>query len=258
MSTPEFYANARAYDIAFGDRDYADECRFLEWCWRTHGRTAERSFLELACGPGRHAQQFARLGWRSAGLDLSEDMLIYADEVARLAGARVDWRIGNMVDYTLPEPVALVGCLMESLTHLVTNEEVVTHFRAVARSLVAGGVYVIEMAHPDSIWRDSLPNFWTRREGDMEVEILFGHEDDPYDWITQQWLVTTRLNIRQDGQPERILEHHHPHRWYLAQELRALIDLSGAFSQTWFYGDMMTPPPAIASDAERMVLVLRK
>ncbi len=59
------------------------------------------------------------------------------------------------------------------------------------------------MAHPDSIWRDSLPNFWTRREGDMEVEILFGHEDDPYDWITQQWLVTTRLNIRQDGLPER-------------------------------------------------------
>ncbi len=92
----------------------------------------------------------------------------------------------------------------------------------------------------------------------MEVDILFGHQDDPYDWITQQWLVTTRLNIRQDGQPERILEHHHPHRWYLAQELRALIDLSGAFSQTWFYGDMMTPPPAIASEAERMVLVLRK
>ena len=86
----------------------------------------------------------------------------------------------------------------------------------------------------------------------MEVDILFGHQDDPYDWITQQWLVTTRLNIRQDGQPERILEHHHPHRWYLAQELRALIDLSGAFSQTWFYGDMMTPPPAIASEAERM------
>ena len=258
MSTPEFYANARAYDIAFGDRDYADECRFLEWCWRAHGATTERSFLELACGPGRHAQQFARLGWRAVGLDLSEDMLIYADEVARPAGVLVDWRIGNMVDYSLPEPVGLVGCLMESLTHLVTNEEVVTHLRAVARSLVSGGVYVIEMAHPDSIWRDSLPNSWTRREGDMEVDILFGHQGDPYDWITQQWLVTTRLNIRQDGQPERILEHHHPHRWYLAQELRALIDLSGAFSQTWFYGDMMTPPPVLDNNAERMVLVLRK
>ena len=156
MSTPEFYANARAYDIAFGDRDYADECRFLEWCWRAHGATTERSFLELACGPGRHAQQFARLGWRAVGLDLSEDMLIYADEVARPAGVLVDWRIGNMVDYSLPEPVGLVGCLMESLTHLVTNEEVVTHLRAVARSLVSGGVYVIEMAHPDSMLPNSL------------------------------------------------------------------------------------------------------
>jgi SAM-dependent methyltransferase len=204
MSTPEFYANARAYDIAFGDRDYADECRSLEWCWRAHGATAERSFLELACGPGRHAQQVARLGWRAVGLDLSRNAP-YAEEVARSSGAVVDWRIGNMVDYSLPQPVSLVGCLMESLTHLVTNEEVVTHLRAVARSLVPGGVYVIEMAHPDSIWREGLPNFWTRREGDMEVGMLFGHEDDPYDWITQQWLVP--LNISPDSLA--LPEHHH-------------------------------------------------
>lgn len=258
MSTPEFYANARAYDIAFGDRDFEAEADFIEWCWRAHGATPERSFLELACGPGRHAIAFARRGWRAAGLDLSADMLDYAAAVAAQAGALVAWAPGDMRDFRLSAPVAVVACLMESLSHLVTNDDVVAHLRSVAANLVPGGLYVIEMAHPSTIWRDNLPSLWTRREGDTEVETLFGHPEDPYDWITQQWLVTSRLTIRQDGQAPRVVAHQNLHRWYLAQELCALIDLSGAFAQTWFYGDLALPAPVFDGDAERMVVVLRK
>lgn len=299
MSSPEFYRNARAYDIAFADRDFADECNFLEWCLRTHRRLeiAERpsggdwklkdaqsppqgrpeisnlkspiSFLELAAGPARHAREFAKRGWRAVALDLSQDMLDYACEGAAREGVRIETVAGDMTDFTLKEPVALAANLMESLTHLVTNEQVVDHLRAVSRNLLPGGVFVIEMAHPDTIWRDSLPNIWHSYstesglfEGEpyTEVDVLFGSADDPYDWITQQWLVSTRLTIREEGRPERVVEHHHPHRWYMAQELKALIDLSGAFSQVWWYGNLAVPPPALDnSDAsERMIVVMRK
>jgi SAM-dependent methyltransferase len=302
MSSPEFYRNARAYDIAFGDRDFPDECNFLEWCLDHFGfqidvpdpapRNEERdedhgnlqlqsesnrqssignrqSFLELACGPARHAREFAKRGWRAVGLDLSPDMLEYACEGAAREGVILETVAADMTDFTLREPVALVANLMESLSHLVTNEQVVDHFRAVSRNLLPGGVFVIEMAHPDTIWRDSLPNLWLSRSSDSdlfkdepytEVDVLFGSADDPYDWITQQWLVTTRLTIREEGQSERVVEHHHPHRWYLAQELKALIDLSGAFSETRWYGNMVVPPPALDNSeaSDRMIVVLRK
>lgn len=207
MSSPEFYANARAYDIAFGDRDFKAECDFLEWCWREHGATSERAMVELACGPGRHALAFARRGWRAVGLDMSEDMLAYGEAIARQTGVTVEWQAADMRDYTLAAPVGIAASMMESLTHLVTNEDVVTHLRAVARNLVPGGVLIIEMAHPSTLGREHLPNTWTMREGDMQVDILFGRQDDPYDWVTQQWIVTTRLTIRQHGLPVRVVEH---------------------------------------------------
>ncbi|NJM41853.1 MAG: class I SAM-dependent methyltransferase, partial [Anaerolineae bacterium] len=218
------------------------------------------SFIELAAGPARHAREFARRGWRAVALDLSEDMLEYAGEGARSEGVSIEAVCGDMADFVLDEPVALAANLMESLTHLTTNDQVVAHFRAVARNLLPGGVFVIEMAHPDSIWRESLPNHWSMHHEGTDVDILFGSQDDPYDWIAQQWTVTTRLNIREPGLPERVIESHNQHRWYQPQELRALIDLSGAFSETWWFGNMLCPPPLLTNsdESDRMIVVLRK
>ena len=187
MSTPEFYANAKAYDIAFGDRDFVDECNFLEYALKefggkefvglkfaglpnyqtlklsnpTNSQTHKPSFLELAAGPAQHAREFARRGWRAVALDLSQDMLDYAQAGAAHDGVTIETTCADMIDFTLSAPVAVAANLMESLSHLTTNEQVVAHLRAVSRNLLPGGVFVIEMAHPETIWRDSLPNFWT-------------------------------------------------------------------------------------------------
>lgn len=268
----KLYADPLIYDIAFGDRDFEDECRFLEWCLATFGAAPardDRSFLELAAGPARHARAFARWGWRAVALDLSAEMLAYAQQGAAAEGVRLELVQADMGDFALSQPVALAANLMESFSHLLTNEQVVAHLCAVGRALLPGGIYVIEMAHPSTIWRDSLPNTWVARSTDSpalsgvpytEVEVLFGAADDPYDWITQQWLVTTRLVVREAGKPERVIEHSTAHRWYQAQELRALIDLSGAFSQTHWFGNMVIPPPPLdcSPSSERMVIVLRK
>jgi SAM-dependent methyltransferase len=265
MSSPDFYRNARAYDIAFGDRDFTAECDFLEWCLNHHGNTPSyvsgqaRSFLELACGPARHAREFGRRGWQVFGLDMSTDMLKYAAGGAQQENVALQTLCADMCDYWLVQPVALAANMMESLSHLLTNQQVVNHFQAVGRNLLPGGIYVIEMAHPSVLWRDSLPNMWTSSNDGTEVDIVFGLQDDPYDWITQQWSVTTRLTIRERAQPERTVEEHNNHRWYQAQELAALIELSGAFDQVWWYGDLVTPPPPLddSEDAKSMVVVLR-
>jgi len=279
MSSPEFYSNAQAYDIAFSDRNFVDECNFLDYCLKTYGaigtprggRSADhrQSFLELACGPGRHAQEFAGRGWRAVGLDLSPEMLEYARSIEVLANRPVSWHAADMCDFALEEPVTLAANLMESLSHLTTNERVVNHLRAVSSNLVSGGIFVIEMAHPDTIWRDSLPNSWRSKSTEnsafckispIEVDVLFGAADDHYDWVDQIWTVTTRLEIHEEGKPSRVVESKYPHRWYQAQELRALIDLSEAFSKTWFLGNMVIPPPLLdnSEKSQRMVVVLRK
>ena len=81
----EFYRNARAYDIAFSDREFDVECDFLEWAIREYSNintngSDTKSFIELGCGPGRHAREMARRGWKSTALDISQDMIEFAAE----------------------------------------------------------------------------------------------------------------------------------------------------------------------------------
>lgn len=262
----EFYKNARAYDIAFQDREFDTECDFLEWALNKHGKIKQKkndkkSFIELACGPGRHAREMAKRGWESTALDLSKEMVDFAAIEAEKEGLKITAIEADMTEFKLKKPVALACTLMESISHLVTNEQMVSHLKSVSKNLVSGGIYVIEMTHPMFYFPDDEPNTWVCREGNTRVEITFGQPSDTFDSVTQQWQVTTRMKVKEGKEPERIVETQSPVRWYLAQEMKALIDLSGAFDEYWFYGSLYYMPGKEldnSEDSDAMVIVLRK
>ncbi|OGU37068.1 MAG: hypothetical protein A2068_03285 [Ignavibacteria bacterium GWB2_35_6b] len=262
----EFYKNAHAYDIAFNDREFNKECDFLEWALNKHGKVKtkkndKKSFIELACGPARHAREMAKRGWKSSALDLSEEMVKYAKLESEREGFKITAIEADMTKFKLKKPVTLACTLMESISHLVTNEQMISHFKSVAKNLVSGGIYVIEATHPMFYFPDDEPNSWITQEGNMTVELTFGLPSDKYNSVTQQWHVTSIMKINETGEPERISETHSVVRWYLAQEIKALIDLSGAFEKYWFYGSLYTIPGKEFDDSENsdaMVIVLRK
>lgn len=266
MAQKEFYRNARAYDIAFGDRYFDEECDFLEWCLKKHsGLKAKdlknKSFLEMASGPSRHAIEFAKRNWRSIALDNSEDMLGYARELAEKENVKIETVAKDMTKFKLRKPVTLAATMMESIAHITTNEQMISHLKSVADSLTPGGIYVIEATHPNGFFPDEEKNTWTTEEDDMKVELTFGLPSDDYDYITQIWNVTTITKIWNGKGKKYISKSNFSLRWYLAQELKALIDLSGAFEKYWFYGNVYSIPPQKfdnSEDSDSMIIVLRK
>ena len=60
------------YDLLYEDKDYAAETSFVEHQLRRHG-AASGSLLDLGCGTGVHAVQFAQNGWYVTGIDLVVD-----------------------------------------------------------------------------------------------------------------------------------------------------------------------------------------
>ena len=265
MAAKEFYRNARAYDIAFSDRYFSEECDFLIWCLENHStlnnnQLEEKSFIELGSGPAKHAREFAKRGWRSVALDISDDMIDYAKSEAEREGLQMETVVADMTDYKLQKPVILTSTLMESISHLVTNKQMIDHFKSVAENTVSGGIYVIEATHPMFFFPDNEPNRWVSRKGKTRVEVTFGLPTDEYNSITQQWMVTTRMKISNGNGTEYTSETVNPVRWYLAQELKALIELSGVFDKYWFYGSMYNIPPSDIDESEEsdaMVIVLR-
>jgi SAM-dependent methyltransferase len=265
MINKEFYRNARAYDIAFSDREFDVECDFLEYAIGEFGNlningTGNKSFVELGCGPARHAREMARRGWRSTALDISSDMIEFACEEAHKENLDIESVVDDMCDYKLSKPAALTATLMESISHLVTNEQMVNHFKAVAQNTVSGGIYVIEATHPMFFFPDNEPNTWVSRRGKTRVEITFGLPTDEYDSVKQQWMVTNRMKIKEGKEPEVVVTNQSPIRWWLAQEMLALIELSGVFDKCWLYGSMSYVPPVEldnTEDSDAMVIILK-
>jgi SAM-dependent methyltransferase len=82
------------YDLLYVDKDYAAEVAFVDERLRAHGASAG-TLLDLGCGTGVHALEFARRGWAVIGIDLSEAMIRKAQAQATKGGASVHFRQGD-------------------------------------------------------------------------------------------------------------------------------------------------------------------
>jgi SAM-dependent methyltransferase len=261
MNNLDIFLLPRAYDVIF-QRNYDNECDFLRWCQETYGSCQDRSFLELGCGPARFARGMALRGYQGIGLDLNQEMLRYATAAAAQEGVELTLLHGDMAEFVLPRQVGLAACMLDTACHLVTNEQMVAHLRSVARGLLPGGVYVMDMAHPRvSMAPLARPGVRVARDGDMEIELVWGDPADPWDPIDQHWLTTVKMQVREHGRVVAQQEGRMPLRYYLAQELRALVALSGAFRALHWHGEVTYPPVPFDNDPgayRRMVLVLVK
>jgi SAM-dependent methyltransferase len=100
----------------------------------------EGPIVELAVGTGRVAIPVAlETGRRVLGIDSSPAMLAQARVRAEQAGADVDLREGDMRDFALDEPAALVYCPFRALLHLPTWHDKRRVFERVAAGLQPGG-----------------------------------------------------------------------------------------------------------------------
>jgi SAM-dependent methyltransferase len=103
--------------------------------------------LELGIGTGRLALPLSRKGIRVHGIELSPQMVA---ELRKKAGAdQLDVVVGDFATATVDGSFQLAYLVRNTITNLTTQEEQVQCFQNVARHLVAGGCFVIEVYIPE-------------------------------------------------------------------------------------------------------------
>ncbi|HEX6788468.1 MAG TPA: class I SAM-dependent methyltransferase [Gaiellaceae bacterium] len=101
-------------------------------------RSADGPVVELAVGSGRVALEVVKTtGKPVLGIDSSPAMLELARE--RAAGLPLELRLGDMRDFSLDEPAALIYVPFRSLLHLHGWQDKRRAFECVARALRPGG-----------------------------------------------------------------------------------------------------------------------
>lgn len=71
------------------------------------------SILDVGCGTGRHAIEFAKRGYAVTGIDLSSGMLAAAADAAKAAGVNVNWIRADATRFTTPGLHDCAICLCE-------------------------------------------------------------------------------------------------------------------------------------------------
>jgi len=103
------------------------------------------AMLDLACGTGTLAVKMAKRGWKVWGVDASEGMLEEAQKKIQGTKLSVKFLLQDMRSFALPERVALVTCLFDSLNHLTRKRDLEATFRCVYENLHDDGYFMFDL-----------------------------------------------------------------------------------------------------------------
>lgn len=254
----QLYQNAVYYDIAMR-RDVGREVDFLCEVYRRYAGRELRSMLDIACGPGYHAREYAKRGIAAWGLDLRPEMIQFASDEAQKDGVTVNWFAADMRDFHLDAPVDLALCVFDGIDALTDDGDVVRHFQTVAANLTPGGLYVLDNTHPRY---SSLSNYGTyhyagARNG-LQVDIVWATNDPVFDLETSVAYVETELHVEDHGE-RKVIKDTAYEKLVTPIGIKLGAELSGTLKVAGWYGNFnINQPFDFSPNAQRMITILQK
>ena len=115
---------AAYYDALTGNVDYPARAAYLLDLFERYSPRPPQLLLDLACGTGSMACEFARRGIEVIGADDSVEMLTVAREKAMEQGLDVLFLCQSMQELDLYGTVDSAVCTLDSLNHITDPREV--------------------------------------------------------------------------------------------------------------------------------------
>jgi len=201
--------------------------------------------LDLCCGPGRHAVEFAKRGWEVTGVDGSPFLLDRARERGTEAGVNVEWVLEDMRRFRRPRAFDLACSIFTSFGYFPEEEDDLRVLQNVKESLRDGSVFVMELIGKEFLarnWKDSIVTDFP------DGCLLLQRPQVRENWrrIENEWVLV------KDG---RSRSFRFEHTIYSGRELKDRLAACG-FQDVRLYGGLEGSMYGL--DARRLVAVARK
>jgi SAM-dependent methyltransferase len=240
--------HARRYDLIFADKPYAAEAQFVDGLLgRPRGR-----LLDLACGTGRHALEFTRLGWAVTGVDYGADLLVRARESAQAAGAEIRFVEQDMCALDLgTERYDAITCLFDSIGYPQSDEGVVAALEGARRHLAPGGTLVAEFLHGPAMTASYDPvkvRTWALPDGGELLRVSLTQLDVEHSVMHVGYDL---VELDPDGTYRRERETH-ANRYFTVSEMRSLLRMAGLEARGFRHA--YNEDPTITADTWHVLL----
>jgi SAM-dependent methyltransferase len=149
--------------------------------------------LELGIGTGRVALPLAHRGIAIHGIDASESMV--ARLRAKPGGEQIPVTIGDFKSLPMAERFSLIYVVFNTFFALLSQEDQIGCFAAVAEHLLPGGAFVIEAFVPDPTMYDRGQRVSTSRVETDRVQLDLALHDPVQQRITSQHILMGKEGI---------------------------------------------------------------
>jgi len=220
---------ARYYDLLYKDKDYTGEAKFVDGQILARGG-GRGHLLELGCGTGRHAVEFAKLGWAATGYDLSESMVGLAIErragLAPAIAANLKFAQGDVRTIDDGQTFDSVISLFHVMSYQTTEADLQAAFTTAAAHLKPGGSFFFDFWYGPAVLSDP-PVVRVKRLEDDQIEVTRLAEPEVR-FNTNLVIVNYQIFIKEksSGVFSELRETHCVRYWFLP-ELQHLLCLAG-------------------------------
>jgi len=145
MRLDEFKGYADFYDALYSDKDYGEECNFLEDIFKTFGLKEVKSILDLGCGTGSHTIPLANRGYHVTGVDASMDMITIARLKAAEKKKQITFVQQNIQNLNLKMKFDAIASMFAVMSYQTTQKEFDSVLGSVSSHLYPGGLFIFDL-----------------------------------------------------------------------------------------------------------------
>jgi SAM-dependent methyltransferase len=140
-----FKSYANYYDLLYEDKNYEEECDFIEEALKKYSGVKVASILELGSGTGGHAIPLAKRKYQITGIDASEGMLNRARQKAGLLGLKMDLQLCDIRNFEFGRKFDAIICMFAVLNYITQTSDIVKTLLNVKKHLNKGGLFIIDI-----------------------------------------------------------------------------------------------------------------
>lgn len=137
----EDWFNSPYYHLLYGNRDQEEAGFFIDNLLHFLKPPADAHILDLACGKGRHALEIANHGYKTTGIDLSENSIAEANQIDH---ELLSFYVGDMRHVHFPNQFDYIFNLFTSFGYFDTIQGQTETLQSIHEQLKEEGTLVID------------------------------------------------------------------------------------------------------------------
>ena len=175
--------------------------------------------LDIGCGGGWFTRAFQRAGYQMTGLDVSAQMLDYAQQTALKEGVRGEYILGDITKFKSPKKFDFATAINDCINY-IPKAKLDVAFKNVRGLLAKGGIFLFDISS-ERKFKEKIANTVSVDDRDDVTYMSFNKEEE--DGVTME---VTLFSRQKDGSYQRLDELHRQYR-YSEEEITSSLQKSG-------------------------------